>query len=233
MTNRSHHSFIPGTESHVLDVSSPTDFSFIPHEAAVLISIPEISAHTIAQLGGRPARVVYLSTTGVYGSAREVDETTAVDPSAPRTQFRVEAEAAVSAGPWSALILRPAAIYGPGRGVHISMAEGKWLIPGDGSGYVSRIHVEDLARISAAALLSPEIQGAYPVADEEPSTSLEITRFCSALLGRPMPGFVAAADVHHTRRSDRRVNGQAICRVLGIELLYPSYRFGIPDSLEK
>ena len=113
------------------------------------------------------------------------------------------------------------------------MADGKWQIPGDGSGYVSRIHVEDLAAICAAALVRPDVVGAYPVADEEPATSLEITRFCSELLGSPMPGFVAIDDVHHTRRSDRRVNGQTICRKLGIELRYKSYRSGIPASIEK
>ena len=39
------------------------------------------------------------------------------------------------------------------------------------------------------------------------------------------------AEVSETRRSNRKVDGRAIRRLLGIELRYPSYRTGIPASL--
>jgi len=46
----------------------------------------------------RPAarRVVYLSTTSVYGDAREVDETTAAAPRSERARLRLAAEQAVA-----------------------------------------------------------------------------------------------------------------------------------------
>ena len=68
------------------------------------------------------------------------------------------------------MILRPAAIYGPGRGVHVSMEEGRFRFVGGGDNFVSRIHVDDLAAHVEAALLS-DITGAWPVADEHPCTS--------------------------------------------------------------
>ena len=80
----------------------------------VLWSAP--SADGIEALHETAARVVYLSTTGVYGDAHLVDETTAAVPATERTRLRFEAESVVQAGPWSACVLRPAAIYGPGAG---------------------------------------------------------------------------------------------------------------------
>jgi nucleoside-diphosphate-sugar epimerase len=191
----------------------------------VLHSIPpEGSPDVLPLLGDAPARVVYLSTTGVYGAAREVDETTPPDASSERARVRLDAERAIASGPWSTLILRPAAIYGPGRGVQESVRRGTYP---PGENFISRIHVEDLAAIAEAALYS-ELTGAYPVADDEPCTSREIAEFCARLLRVPLPaGPVAPPRIF----GDRRVDGRAIRRLLGVELRYPSYRTGIPASL--
>ena len=205
----------------------------------VLHSIPTVAGPAGARdatpalldaLGSRPERIVYLSTTGVYGAASHVDETTPVDETSPRERPRLDAEQAVAAGPWSWLVLRPAAIYGPGRGVHERIRRGTFRLVEDGANYVSRIHVEDLAALAEAALFS-ELTGAWPVADEEPCTSREMAEFCAGLLGVPVPSSMPRAEAHHTRRANRRVDGRAICRSLGVTLRYPSYRTGVPASL--
>lgn len=183
-------------------------------------------------LQSKVRRMVYLSTTGVYGPAAFVDEATPVQGRTPRETLRLAAEAAVQSGPWSSCVLRPAAIYGPGRGAHVSIREGKWKIGGEGSNFVSRIHVDDLAAHAEAALLG-ELEGAWPVADEEPCTMMEITRFCCDLLGLPLPPAVPLESLDETRRNDRRVNGTAVRSRLGIKLQYPSYRTGIPACLEE
>jgi nucleoside-diphosphate-sugar epimerase len=183
--------------------------------------------HLLPALHGLAQRVVYLSTTGVYGKQHRVDEHTPTAATTPRETLRLAAEIAVASGPWSSMILRPAAIYGPGRGLHQSMREGRFQLAGDGANYISRIHVDDLAAHAEAALLS-SASGAWPVADEEPCPSIEIARFCSDLLHLPMPGFVPRSALTETRRSDRRVDGSAVRRLLGIALKYPSYRVGIP-----
>lgn len=186
----------------------------------------------INALRGKAQRIVYLSTTGVYGDAREVDETTPVNARTPRETLRLDAERAVSSGPWSSCILRPAAIYGPGRGAHVSIREGKWKIGGDGTNFVSRIHVDDLATHAVAALTG-HLTGAWPVADEEPCTTMAITEFCCELLGLPLPPAVPPGTLDETRRADRRVNGAAVRARLGITLEYPSYRTGIPASFKE
>jgi nucleoside-diphosphate-sugar epimerase len=191
----------------------------------VLHSIPpEGSPAVVSLLGKAPSRVVYVSTTGVYGSTHLVDETTPVDWSSERARVRLEAEAAVAAGPWSSLILRPAAIYGPGRGVHESVKRGTYPAT---ENFISRIHVDDLAAHCEAALLS-SLTGAYPVADEEPCRSREVAEFCANLLGVELPtGHVPAPRVF----GDRKVDGSAIRKLLGITLKYPSYRTGIPAAI--
>ncbi len=205
----------------------------------VLLSVPTLrgphglddpTPRIVEALGDAPSRVVYLSTTGVYGRARDVDETTPPAPATERQRLRVEAEQAVRRGPWLSLVLRPAAIYGPGRGVHAALREGSFRLGGDGSNFVSRIHVDDLATLAEEALLS-DLTGAFPVADEEPSTSREIAEFCAELLGLPLPASVTEEELSETRRSDRRVDGSAIRRLLGVELRYPSFRQGIPAAL--
>jgi len=194
----------------------------------ILHSVPllgdGLDEEIIAEL--QTERIVYLSTTSVYGATRDVNEATEVVPG----HARVQVERAIQARPWSSLILRPAAIYGPGRGIHVSMQAGKFKLLGDGSNYVSRIHVDDLAGIAEAALFS-HLTGAYPVGDCHPCPSREIAEFCSQLLNLPMPRSGRAEELPATRRADRRVDGSALRTALGIELRYPSYRDGIPASL--
>lgn len=195
----------------------------------VLHSIPpDGPANLLRPLRGYAERIVYLSSTAVYGSATQVDENTAADPSTEAARARRDAEKSVADGPWSSLILRPAAIYGPGRGVQESIQRGEHSVS---DRYVSRIHVDDLAAHAEAALLS-DITGAYPVADEEPCTSREIAEFCAQLLNVPVDATKAGYAGRTPRfANNRRVDGSAVRKALGIALRYPSYRVGVPAAL--
>lgn len=106
------------------------------------------------------------------------------------------------------------------------MREGRFRLPRDESRLVSRIHVDDLAAIVARAL-QQHVEGAYPVADECPATSGEVARHCASLLDLPLPAVVSDDCLSETRRADRRVDGSAILRLLGMRLRYPSFREGI------
>lgn len=212
------------------DLEDPDSISAIHRmvtaETCVLYSIPAVSFALMEALASAK-RLVYLSTTGVYGSRTTADFRTPCDMDHPR----VLAENLIQTHS-SALILRPAAIYGPGRGIHTSMAAGTFRLAGDGSNFVSRIHVDDLAAHCVAGLLS-DITGAYPVADDEPCQSREIGAFCAQLLDLPMPKSANPEELDRTRQANRRVDGREIRRLLGIELRYPSYRVGIPACIER
>ena len=207
--------------------------------ASVLLSVPTLNVEgrlseptpgLVNTLQGIPRHLTYLSTTGVYGPVRNVNEQTPIAPESERQRLRARAEDAVQSHDCKSLVLRPAAIYGPGRGVHQAMREGRFRLPRDSSRLVSRIHVDDLATIVARAVQQC-VEGAYPVADECPATSADVARYCSDLLHLPLPAAVPDESLSETRRSDRRVDGSAIRRVLGVQLRYRSYREGIPASI--
>ena len=69
--------------------------------SSVLLSVPPIKGprglldptpRIVREFGDGPRRVVYLSTTGVYGSIKLVDETTLVAPVTDRQRLRIAAE---------------------------------------------------------------------------------------------------------------------------------------------
>jgi nucleoside-diphosphate-sugar epimerase len=212
----------------------------VPVGCKVLHSIPVVNTgrdtdptpRLLAALADRPSRIVYLSTTGIYGRSLQVDHTTIVDARTERLRLRVAAEKAVSSVGYSWIVLRPAAIYGPWRGVHSGMREGKFRVSADDVNYISRIHVDDLANHTYAALIS-RVSGCYPVADLEPCPSSEVARFCAGLLQVPMPGPVPHDRLAESRRSNRRVDGAMIRRLLNVTLQYPTYREGIAAAIRE
>jgi nucleoside-diphosphate-sugar epimerase len=232
-----------GVGVHRLEVLDPDavarTLGAVAPGARVLDSVPSLeragapfdpTPAIVAALGDRPSRLVLISTTGVYGAARFVDEHTAPAPETPRQRVRLEAERAAAAGPWSCLVLRPAAIYGPGRGVHAALRAGRYRLVGAGDNFGSRVHVDDLAALAVAGL-SSDLAGAYPAADREPARAREVASFAAALLGLPLPPSVPPEAVDETLRADRRVDARAVFERLGVSLRYPSYREGIPAAL--
>ena len=197
----------------------------LAHNSRLLHSIPTLPSGEMDALHGviraiEPSRVVYISSTGVYGSAEDVDESSPAAPDDARGRERLAEETWVAAGPWTSLILRAAAIYGPGRGVHAAVKEGR-APRGAGSGVVSRIHVDDLAALACAALLS-DLEGAWPVGDDLPCPSAEIIAWCTG--GTSLP-------IGDAMIRGRRVNGRRIRELLDVELRYPSWKTGILAAL--
>ena len=232
-----------GAETLSFDALDPLQLATLPRIAsrcdAIVCSIPTLRVgkslveqvpNIVASLHSSSPRFLYLSTTGVYGPQRTVDEFTQPQPHTERAQLRVDAENAVLSTFHSALVLRPAAIYGPGRGVHVSLREGRYRLSGDGSNYISRIHVDDLAGHIVAAI-SSQVTGAWPVADEYPCSQREMAEFCAELIGVALPDTADPAVLSETLRGNREVDGSAIRRILGIGLRYPSYKEGVPASM--
>jgi len=167
----------------------------------------------------------YLSTTGVYeGHRGHVDASTPVaDHASPRVAARLEAERHYLAA--GAVVLRCPGIYGPERGLHRRVIEGKHRIPGDGSRYLSRIHVDDLA---ALALATPRLRAeVLVIGDLEPAPHGEVVRWIAEQHGVELPPSVPLEEVHETLRADRRVDPREALRRLGVTLRYPSYREGM------
>ncbi len=176
-------------------------------------------------LGLKPRRIIYISSTSVYGNHIVVDARTAAEPSEEKGQRRVEEENWIARNAGSSLILRPAAIYGPGRGVHVRIKEGR-SSRAAGTAMVSRVHVDDLAALLLAGVES-ELEGAWPVADDLPCSTDAITAWCRHLIGQSQ----TAAPAEPIRIAGRQVNGRDIRDFLRVSFAYPSYYEGILASL--
>ena len=212
-----------------MDLDRVSIFPHLPRKADLIHCIPPLAEPENLALRAliedlNPRRIVYVSSTNVYGEQVNVNEGTAVHPGDERGQRRVEEERWIASGPWSSLILRSAAIYGPGRGVHAALREGR--IPRSaGSGIVSRIHVEDLPALIEAGIAS-KLEGAWPVADDLPCSSAEIAAWCVRSMNIAP---VDVADAVPIR--GRKVEGRRIRELLNVGLSYPSWETGVPASL--
>ena len=184
--------------------------------------------------------VGYLSTTGVYGDhgGDWVDEDTPLTPTTSRGRARVAAEAG-----WQALdlplhIFRLAGIYGPGRGPFAKVRAGtarRIIKPGQ---VFSRIHVEDIAQVLLASMLSPNPGAIYNVCDDDPAPPQDVIAHAAELLGLPVPPAIPIdqAEMTPMARSfyaeSKKVRNDRIKDDLGVRLIYPDYRAGLAALLE-
>jgi len=207
----------------------------LPHGAVLVHSIPPVeepdrSAIRECIRAIEPARILYISSTGVYGAETNVNETTVTAGDDEKGRARLAEEDWLAATGVPTLILRSAAIYGPGRGIHMRLRTGALTgLPRGAGGIVSRIHVDDLAALLAAGIDS-DLTGAWPVADDRPAASSEVIRWYAARLGFSLPEIPGELQVP---QRGRFVDGRKIRELLAVKLKYPSWETGIPASEEE
>jgi len=214
---------------------------------AILVSAPpdengDPALHRFgAAIAGAPglARVVYLSSVGVYGDrdGAWVDELSAPAPVSPRASRRLAAER-----DWRAFgdkrgacvdILRLAGVYGPGRNAleKLQRGEARRIVkPGQ---VFNRIHVDDIAAVAVRLMEAGGTGQIWNVADEEPAPPQDVIAFAAELLGVAPPPIedLASARLTPMARSfyddNRRVDVGKLRRELGFRWLYPTYRDGL------
>lgn len=121
-----------------------------------------------------PQRLVYISTTGVYGDCQgsTVTETHRTRPTTTRAVRRADAEAALRC--WGkrhgvrVSILRVPGIYAAGRLPLERLEKGIPALCAEDDGYTNHIHGDDLARIAAAALVRGRPNRVYNASDDAP-----------------------------------------------------------------
>lgn len=201
---------------------------------------PVVAAHSadIAATHGLQW-IGYLSTTGVYGDRQGgwVEETSSLAPTTARGRRRVAAERA-----WAALaagmgvpvhMFRLAGIYGPGRNQLVSLRNGTARRIHKPGQVFSRIHVDDITQVLAAAATSGLPSQAFNVCDDEPAAPDAVVAYAARLLGVEPPPVTAfdAAELSPMARSfyseSKRVSNRRIKTALGVRLTYPTYRDGL------
>jgi nucleoside-diphosphate-sugar epimerase len=200
----------------------------------------------LAAITGKPRRLVYLSTTGVYGNRAggTVDEATPPAPQTERAVRRLAAETALRA--WadeqavSWCILRVPGIYGPGRLPLERLRRGDPAIDPSEAMPGNRIHVDDLVTACMAAGNSSRARGRiYNVTDGTDDSLTAYLERVARLAHLPAPPFISAAEARRTFSAStwsflgesRRVGNRRLLEELGVALAYHDLDAGIRASL--
>lgn len=193
-----------------------------------------------------PARIVYLSTSGVYGDrqGQTADETTAPRPTTQRARRRLAAEGILKA--WCAeretelVILRVPGIYGPGRlGLSRRRAAEAVLRDGDAPPG-NRIHVDDLVGACLAATASDAPSGIFNVGDGDHRSASAFARLIATLADLPEPPEISLDEARQRWSADRlsfvlesrRLDTTRMRETLGFAPKYGDPAAGIRASLE-
>ncbi len=195
------------------------------------------------QIENMPLRWVgYLSTTGVYGDCKGkwVDESYIPKPGLSRSKRRLACEKAWQNSGLPVQILRLPGIYGPGRSAIENIKKGNSKMINKPGQVFSRIHIDDIAG-AIFHLINLAENGQKPniinVADNLPSTNIDVMRFAASLLNTSLPPveqFETAANNMSPMalsfwQENRRVSNQMLCKELGYSLLHPDYKSGLKD----
>ena len=131
-------------------------------------------------------------------------------------------------------VFRLSGIYGPGRSVIDNLKAGtarRIVKPGQ---VFNRIHVDDIARVLAAAIDQPAGHAIYNVTDDEPAPPQDVVAYAAELLGLPVPPEIPfeRGRPHAAWRlaSGPRASASAMPasrRDSASTLAYPTYREGL------
>ncbi len=198
--------------------------------------------------GGRVQRLVYGSTTGVYGDAggARFDETRAPRPATDRARRRVDAEARCRwygrATGACVTILRIPGIYAadrPGGHPRERLVRGTPVLVAEDDVHTNHIHADDLARACIAALVRGRPQRVVHASDDTDLRMGDYFDLAADLCGLPRPPRITRAEAA-TRLApmllsfmseSRRLDNRRLHRELRLALRYPTVREGLLAGL--
>jgi nucleoside-diphosphate-sugar epimerase len=202
---------------------------------------------SVLDAAGSPARVVLISTTGVYGDCRGdwVTEDRPPNPQADRARRRLAAETVLRR--WSAergvpvVILRVPGIYGRGYLPEKRLRAREPVLREEESPFSNRIHADDLARICFIAGHHASPGALYNVSDGHPTTMTDFFYRVADALGIPRP---PAITLEQARRQlgegmlsylaeSKRIDNRRLREELGVELMYPDLAAGLPSCFDR
>lgn len=192
-----------------------------------------------------PAKLVYVSTSGVYGDCGDslVTEETPVQPQTSRARRRLDAEQTLLA--WGAergvavVILRVTGIYGPGRLPVARLAAGHPVLRQEESPRTNRIHADDLAQVCVAAAERAGHGEIFNVSDGEGGTMSQYFFAVADALQLPRPPEISLAEAKQVMNplmlsylsESRRMSNQKMLRRLGVTLRYPTLAAGLQATV--
>lgn len=251
-----HNRVIKGVNYKICDLDNPDTLSGTNFErSAVLYSAPppgggitdtRVSNFLKAiQQGCEPAKIIYISTTSVYGECGDemVTEEIPVNPSNHTARRRCDAENSFRS--WGkersvpVIILRVAGIYGPGRIPIQRILSNEPLLDEKEVGYTNRIHADDLASVCLAAVEKGEAGDVFNVCDGEISKMTDYFNAITDLMGHERLPQVPLEDARRVMSplmfsymtESRIVSNRKMIEKLGIKLKYPTMLDGLKATL--
>lgn len=192
----------------------------------------------------RVRRLVYASTTGVYGDCggAQFDESRPVAPTTDRAKRRVDAEARLR---WygarfgvSVSLLRIPGIYAGNRaGGHPRerLVRGTPVLRAEDDVYTNHIHADDLARACVAALFRGLPQRVVHVCDDTQLPMGDYFDLAADLCGLPRPARISWQEAQQTLSpmqlsfmgESRRLKNERLKRELRLKLRYARAELGL------
>ena len=192
----------------------------------------------------RPAKVVLISTTGVYGDCggRWITEAAPINPQTDRACRRADAERQLQQWcdtrrvPYT--IIRVPGIYGPRRLPYARLENNLPVLAEADSPYSNRIHVHDLIRACLAAA-SNDFIGVVHVSDGHPSTMTDYFNRVADALSLPRPEQISRGEAQQILSREmlsylsesKRMDITRMRTVLGVEPDYPDLDRGLSDCV--
>jgi nucleoside-diphosphate-sugar epimerase len=240
--------------SYGVDLDRPGSFSLPAAEALLHCAPPPLegitdtrTANLLAALEkGRilPARMVYVSTSGVYGdcAGARVDESRRPAPQTDRARRRLHAETQLAQ--WSEerhvelIVLRVPGIYAADRLPLERLRARTPVLRADEDVYTSHVHADDLAAIVCRALEEDAPAGVYNAADDTEMKMGDWFDLVADTLGLRRPPRISREAARHKipaallsfMQESRRLDNTRLKSLLGIRLRYPTVREGLSNE---
>lgn len=180
-------------------------------------------------------KFLFISSTGVYGQTdgQWVDEQSDCRPRRSGGQACLRAEQLLRAHAVgdSAIVLRLAGLYGPGRIPRRAELSKGMALEVPTSGYLNLVHVDDVVRLLLAAEQRTTAPDLFVVSDGSPVSRIEYFRELARLLNAPEPQFKPPSKTQpatdRASGSNKRVSNRRVREHFEFDFHYPSYREGL------
>lgn len=193
--------------------------------------------------GSEPAKIVYISTSGVYGNCGDIPVTEDFVPAPETTRGKRRLDAEKTFQEWGKergvpiIILRVTGIYGPGRLPLQHLTAGTPLLLESEAPVTNRIHADDLATICLAAAEHGVDGEIYNISDGEHTTMTHYFNSIADLLGIERPRQVDREEASQLMppllysyfSENRRIDNSKMLKIPGVTLKYPTLAEGLPS----